>query len=843
MDRYSRRDVAPCVRLQLDPNTSSSSYPTFLAYSQIPNKVVLAQEPVRNAPCHYNTLREGPWLSTDPAEAFEDLHRRLLLPLADVICLFAPDRDGLQSVATRIVSWSAAERHALWHPRVVVVCAAAETRSPAEVRAELIECTKSLSPCIDLAIFSHISLYVDRRDQTLKDHIRIETDLVRNARIQTRSLFSAAHLDRLFRHACDHFVSTENQPFDPIAASRLHRPVSRDIGPCIADVLTDVDSMQELTQLAVPFIAECLLLDNYSPDVHGFDPADVFRSQYRKGCVAGVPNISLNKDSSAGTTILLRAKLAQLIEKEFCPEQDPNLYSFAECPICAVVCEVKIRIRPATAGVRVLSLDGGGIRAKIPLQFLRALEHAIGIDLPVQEHFEFGYGTSSGSMVILALYGLGMRVEEADKLFTELAMRVFRGRDTLDTGLLAPLISLTQGQFPATDIDGCLTEIFGTMTMLKHPYMTALGARIGFPVVDVNTSETCLVTSYNGFEEEQDPDARPVYTTHSIHRARCASAAPCIPGHGTYVDGGLSFNNPALLALQEAQRLAPAYPNPDQLVTVGTGTCMSGPQADPHSGFARILNRTSLGPALNHYQGSFDGTRLSNELHTILSIAGRDPSRWYRRFDLPVEGQLPDLADAGAMAGLANRALAHFTSNRSIDDLAMAILASNFYIKLKRMPVYENGLYHCYTQILSRISMANPGFQSMIRRLDSLEARFVVQGRLYKEPKPTILTTDRVGNFCKPVLFCVEELDKELDVQVLFPKAKSYGISANCMSVESLIERQRLDWVGVSDASCTDVCWGRKRHVLGKRQRSQQTPVGPKPSRRRRDSVVENSPT
>lgn len=78
-------------------------------------------------------------------------------------------------------------------------------------------------------------------------------------------------------------------------------------------------------------------------------------------------------------------------------EQDVSLYSFAECPICAADCEVRVRIRPATAGVRVLSLDGGGIRAKIPLQFLTALEHAIGIDVPVQEHFEFAYGTSSGN--------------------------------------------------------------------------------------------------------------------------------------------------------------------------------------------------------------------------------------------------------------------------------------------------------------------------------------------------------------------------------------------------------------------------------------------------------------
>ena len=197
---------------------------------------------------------------------------------------------------------------------------------------------------------------------------------------------------------------------------------------------------------------------NFGP---GFDPKDVFRSHYRKACTTDVPNISLNQESGADTIFMLRAKLAQLIEEEFvnrypaheacgksrfrvlqefrgwlsqnktrraclaclrnaspdhrfpcehmlcegcceefgtCTEQDPSLYSFSRCPICAFECELKVRVRPATAGVRVLSLDGGGIRAKIPLQFLMTLEQAIGIDVPVQEHFEFAYGTSSGNI-------------------------------------------------------------------------------------------------------------------------------------------------------------------------------------------------------------------------------------------------------------------------------------------------------------------------------------------------------------------------------------------------------------------------------------------------------------
>ncbi|RYO00263.1 hypothetical protein AA0121_g13424 [Alternaria tenuissima] len=56
-----------------------------------------------------------------------------------------------------------------------------------------------------------------------------------------------------------------------------------------------------------------------------------------------------------------------------------------------------MRVKPATAGLRVLSIDGGGIRAAIPIQFLCALEKAVGLDMPIQEFFDLAYGTSSGT--------------------------------------------------------------------------------------------------------------------------------------------------------------------------------------------------------------------------------------------------------------------------------------------------------------------------------------------------------------------------------------------------------------------------------------------------------------
>jgi hypothetical protein len=110
-------------------------------------------------------------------------------------------------------------------------------------------------------------------------------------------------------------------------------------------------------------------------------------------------------------------------------------------------------------------------------------------------------------MVNLALYGLGMEVGEACRVFKELSSRVFRGRPRLGLGPVDTIYTLLaayrNGRFPAKDIDGPLHELFGKATMLEHPYMTAIGARTGFPVVNLDTLETCVVTSYNGVGKSQ----------------------------------------------------------------------------------------------------------------------------------------------------------------------------------------------------------------------------------------------------------------------------------------------------------------------------------------------------
>lgn len=61
-----------------------------------------------------------------------------------------------------------------------------------------------------------------------------------------------------------------------------------------------------------------------------------------------------------------------------------------------------LRQKPATAAIRILSIDGGGGKAPIPLSFLLEIEKAVRLPFPVQHHFDVVYGTSSGIITILA---------------------------------------------------------------------------------------------------------------------------------------------------------------------------------------------------------------------------------------------------------------------------------------------------------------------------------------------------------------------------------------------------------------------------------------------------------
>jgi hypothetical protein len=79
-------------------------------------------------------------------------------------------------------------------------------------------------------------------------------------------------------------------------------------------------------------------------------------------------------------------------------DHHPWVFKRGECVLCRshFPREVTVKIHNPSRGLRVLSLDGGGIRGIVHLKFLQILQDRIGLPLPVQENFDFTVGTSCG---------------------------------------------------------------------------------------------------------------------------------------------------------------------------------------------------------------------------------------------------------------------------------------------------------------------------------------------------------------------------------------------------------------------------------------------------------------
>jgi hypothetical protein len=83
-----------------------------------------------------------------------------------------------------------------------------------------------------------------------------------------------------------------------------------------------------------------------------------------------------------------------------------NTYELPECILCGVNHRSSVfRFVPPTAGIRVLSVDGGGVKGIIPLTFLQHLDALLApLGCSVKDYFDFVCGTSAGKQHIENLY-------------------------------------------------------------------------------------------------------------------------------------------------------------------------------------------------------------------------------------------------------------------------------------------------------------------------------------------------------------------------------------------------------------------------------------------------------
>lgn len=215
----------------------------------------------------------------------------------------------------------------------------------------------------------------------------------------------------------------------------------------------------------------------------------------------------------------------------------------------------------------ILSLDGGGIRGAASAHFLELIEQELQTTMQksLRDYVDFYAGTSTGSIIALALATTNMTMSEISALYNvENAKEIF---------------TENKGWFEIDGINAPKYEGFGKSELLAQHFKQA---KIG----DITKGKHILVVSYD--VEKRTPviiksTKQEYLQLLSAQAADASCAAPSFfptknisfpPQQDEHwlIDGGVIANNPSMCALAEARIAWPLLPFDEfKVLSIGTG--------------------------------------------------------------------------------------------------------------------------------------------------------------------------------------------------------------------------------------------------------------------------------
>ena len=217
--------------------------------------------------------------------------------------------------------------------------------------------------------------------------------------------------------------------------------------------------------------------------------------------------------------------------------------------------------------MRILSIDGGGIRGIIPAMVLAAVEANLG--RAISEVFDLVAGTSTGGIIALALTmpedgKPAWRAEQLVELYEKEGTTIF---PRSPWPLFRTVQSAFDARYSAKGIEEVLLKYFGE-------------ARLKDALTPVIVSSYELESRQPFFFKSAKAKANPANDFLMRDVARATSAAPTYfepcqlktsdpVGYYTLVDGGVFANNPSMCAWAEAS--SDGTPADVRLLSLGTG--------------------------------------------------------------------------------------------------------------------------------------------------------------------------------------------------------------------------------------------------------------------------------
>jgi patatin-like phospholipase len=290
---------------------------------------------------------------------------------------------------------------------------------------------------------------------------------------------------------------------------------------------------------------------------------------------------------------------------------------------------------PGASTIKVLSIDGGGIRGIIPALILAELEKRLGKEL--HRVFDLISGTSTGGVIAL---GVGTRSEGAGPYRPgELAdMYIENGPDIFRRNFLTPLKALLRAKYSPQALEGILEEFFA-----ETMFSTALTPLL-ISSYDIEAELPFFFKSHKILDRK---DGEYDWRVRDI--ARAISATPTLFPPARLEKGGTTYNlvdgslfTHAMTAFAEASRI---YPIASRYVVISVGT---GHRHDHHEN-PKAKKWGLLGWAVKIVPVFMDSVSMAAD-YTLVSI----PSCQYFRLQPPNLGSASNAMDDASRSNVAN---------------------------------------------------------------------------------------------------------------------------------------------------------------------------------------------
>lgn len=241
---------------------------------------------------------------------------------------------------------------------------------------------------------------------------------------------------------------------------------------------------------------------------------------------------------------------------------------------------IKHKISYKMKKVRILSIDGGGIRGILPGIVLNQIEKKLqkktkDPNIRLADMFDFMAGTSTGGILTLAY--LTPNEDNRPKLSAQDAVNIYleRGDEIFDANLWQKIKSgegIIDEKYSASKLEKALDDTFGDIklsNLLKPCIITSYDIRNGKPHFFKQHKAKNDIHNFKVKDVARATSAAPTYFETALVKNDLGTPYPLI-------DGGVFVNNPALVAYSEARTMEFSgidhFPTAKDMMIVSIGT-------------------------------------------------------------------------------------------------------------------------------------------------------------------------------------------------------------------------------------------------------------------------------